>query len=127
MSARGTHSGWHNRKGEASYPEKYFMSVFKNENITGWIRDLKVGKWFIDFAFKNKMLAIEIDGRQHLDKERLASDKIKDKFLKLKGWKVIRIPWSNPKDQIGKDKLYPHIKNLKRSIAGWRSRNSLAS
>lgn len=112
MKANGNFSGWHNRKGERSYPEKYFESIFENENIIGWSPDLKVGRWFIDFAFEDKMIAVEIDGRQHEDSDRKKSDEEKDKFLKQLGWKVIRIPWSNPKDQLGKNKLYPHIKNL---------------
>lgn len=111
MTVRGTHSGWHNRKGERSYPEKYFESVFEKENITGWKPDLKVGKWFIDFAFEDKKIAVEIDGRQHEDSDRKKSDEEKDKFLIQKGWKVIRIPWTNPKNEQGKNKLYPYIKN----------------
>ena len=44
----GTHSGWHTRKGEMSYPEKYFKSVFDFAKLS-YVQELKVGKWFIDF------------------------------------------------------------------------------
>ena len=112
MTERGTHSGWHTRRGELSYPEKYFISVFENEKISGWEYDKKVGRWFVDFAFPHLMLAVEIDGRQHQDLERMESDARKDDFLIKNGWKVIRIPWSNPVSEKGKAALYPHIKYL---------------
>ena len=115
-SQRGTHAGWHNRKGERSYPEKYFESVFVQENILGWIPDKKVGRWFIDFAFEDKKIAVEIDGRQHKDPERAASDKRKDDYLIGEGWKVFRVEWFNPKDQKGKDSLYPQIELLLESL-----------
>ncbi len=40
----GTFSGWHNRRFEPSYPERYFMSVFENEGVVGWEREKKVGR-----------------------------------------------------------------------------------
>ena len=113
---RGTHSGWHNRRGEPSYPEKYFISLFEKEKIIGWEREKKVGKWFIDFAFAEIKIAVEIDGRQHEDDERKSSDLLKDIHLKSLGWRVIRIKWFNPKDDNGKLKLYPQIENLKKLI-----------
>jgi very-short-patch-repair endonuclease len=113
MAKNGTHSGWHNRKGEPSYPEKYFISLFENENITGWIREKKVGRWFIDFAFEDRHLAVEIDGRQHLDEERKKSDIAKDEYLSSDGWSIVRIPWSNPMTEKGRKNLYPHIERLK--------------
>jgi very-short-patch-repair endonuclease len=116
MTLRGTHSGWHTRRGQSSYPEKYFISFFEKENIAGWERDLKVGRWFIDFAFEDKKLAVEIDGRQHQDGERKQSDKIKDAYLQNKGWQVIRIVWSNPKTQSGKEALHSQIKLLKSQL-----------
>ena len=105
----GTHSGWHNRKGEPSYPEKYFISLFENKNITGWQREKKVGRWFIDFAFDDKMIALEIDGRQHDDPERKASDAVKDKYLTSLGWKVFRIKWFNPVSEENRKELHYQI------------------
>ncbi len=113
MRARGTYSGWSTRGSEPSYPERYFISVFDNEKIFGWKREHKVGKWFIDFAFLDRMLAIEIDGKQHLEENRRKSDEAKDLFLTECGWTIVRIPWSDPQTQKGKDKLYPHIQTLK--------------
>lgn len=112
MKVRGTFSGWHNRKGERSYPEHYFEDVFKNEGITGWIPDKKVGRWFIDFAFNDKMIALEIDGKQHKYPDRAESDRLKDEYLKSQGWKVIRVDWFNPRTEDGRDKLHPQVKQV---------------
>lgn len=112
MRKNGTFSGWHNRRFEPSYPERYFIELFLKEQITGWEREKKVGRWFIDFAFPEKMLAVEIDGRQHDDEDRKQKDQEKDLFLNKSGWNVMRIKWKNPKDEKGKAFLYPQIKIL---------------
>ena len=116
MKNNGTHAGWHSRKGESSYPEKYFENLFNTENITGWSREKKVGRWFIDFAFESKKIAVEIDGRQHQDLERANSDKLKDEFLINNGWKVFRIIWVNPINDSNKEKLYIQIERLKKIL-----------
>lgn len=108
-----SYRGWKARTKEPSYPEKYFISLFENEKVAGWDRELKVGKWFIDFAFKDKMIALEIDGKQHELPERKASDVEKDAFLKLQNWEVIRIKWFNPVSEKNKNLLYPQIERLK--------------
>lgn len=112
-----THSGWHNRRGEQSYPEKYFTDLFNKENISGYIPERKVGKWFIDFAFEDKKIAVEIDGRQHKDEDRKKSDNEKDEFLRNLGWSVIRIDWFNPVNEKNRLLLYPQIKRLKEILS----------
>lgn len=47
----------------------------------------------IDFAWINKKLAIEIDGKQHELIENKEHDKKKDDFLTKNGWTVLRIKW----------------------------------
>lgn len=108
--------GWSKRTFEPSYPEKYFISLFENEKITGWVREKKVNKWFIDFAFVEKMIAVEIDGAQHEFEDRKISDGIKDSYLIDSGWKIIRIKWFNPITEQNRNKLYPQIENLKKIL-----------
>lgn len=55
------------------------------------------------------MLAVEVDGKQHLLPERAAADAEKDLMLKTLGWTVVRIAWSNPNSSQGKAKLYPQL------------------
>lgn len=89
----GTHNGFPSRKNKApSFPEKVFIEWFNQKNIK-FIRDLKANRFFIDFAFPEKMIGLEIDGGQHEWEERKIKDKIKDEILKSEGWTIIRIKW----------------------------------
>ena len=50
-----------------------------------------VGKYSLDFADPFKKIALEIDGKIHLEKEVKEKDDKKDEYLKENGWTVIRI------------------------------------
>lgn len=45
------------------------------------IQEYSMFPYFIDFAFVDIKLAIEIDGSQHLLPERMEKDKLKDQLL----------------------------------------------
>jgi len=91
--ASGAHKGWPTRiKLEPSYAEKYVITLLQELNIT-MERELKIGKWFIDFADPSRKLALEIDGRQHELPDRKLSDEKKDQYLVAAGWQVLRIKW----------------------------------
>lgn len=92
----GNHSTWKSRtECNRSYPERWFISVIKNEfNDKNYVTELPVGKWFLDFAWKEKMRYIEIDGQQHQRyEERKNSDIEKDNFCKNLGWSCLRLSW----------------------------------
>jgi len=111
----GTHQGWKSRsKLDRSYPEKYFEGYFNNENIIGWEPELPVGKYFIDFGFIERKIALEIDGKQHEYSERKIKDKEKDTFLTENGWAVFRIKWYNPINKKNKQLLYEQIEIFKK-------------
>lgn len=113
----GKHIGWKSRKGKKpSYPEQYFIDLLNNENIKGWDREQKAGNFFIDFAFIDRKIALEIDGKQHQEKERKERDIRKDNYLIKEGWEVIRIKWFNPINDKNKEKLYSQINDFKRKI-----------
>jgi len=88
----GTHKGWKPRS-NPSYPELFFMTVLKNNNID-YKHDERCGKYYIDFAIENKKIALEIDGKQHKYTVRMLKDAEKDKYLIDNGWKVYRIEWN---------------------------------
>ena len=90
--------GWTSRKKfDASYPEQIAERVIQQHKIK-YEREYAVHPYFIDFALLDYMIAIEIDGKQHLLPERIISDAKKDKLLQESGWTVYRIKW--PTDNI---------------------------
>ena len=82
------------RLSNISYPEKLFVEYVESIGLDkkySIIREYSVFPYFIDFAFINQKVAIEVDGSQHLLPERKERDDKKDKLLNELGWFVIRI------------------------------------
>lgn len=88
-------SRWNN---EHSIPENWLIKVLKNdfnqiENID-YKTEMSFYRYALDFAWPEKKLCIEIDGKQHLyDEKQIARDKEKDRLLKEDGWKELRLKW----------------------------------
>ena len=110
----GTHKGWMSRK-IISYPEKFFMTVLKNNNIeykhnyTVHKKDLGINEascYFLDFLLENKF-DLEIDGDQH--KFRKDSDHKRDELLTKNGYTVYRIPWNEINSENGKQQMKQKI------------------
>ena len=92
MKHHPNNTAW--RLSNYSYPEKLFsifLEKYKYTKSYKIIREYSLFPYFIDFAFVDQKLAIEIDGSQHLLPDRKLKDLKKDSFLLSKGWKVIRI------------------------------------
>jgi very-short-patch-repair endonuclease len=105
------------RQKNMSYPEKIFLDeVLK----LGWgkkytiIREYSVFPFFIDFAFVNEMVAVEIDGSQHLLEERKIRDNQKDELLIKKGWTIVRIAESDVKKN--KTDLFENLEKILLSL-----------
>jgi len=104
-------TAWERRsRKEMSYLESWFQEeviikhdLHKHHQI---ITEHCVKGYFIDFAFLDKMIAVEIDGRCHFDKNmnRREGDYKKDACLSDEGWQVIRMNFfdirKNPDDLI---------------------------
>lgn len=54
-----------------------------------------VGKYFLDFAFVNLLIDLEVDGSQHDRPEAIIKDQERDAFLTSKGWSVYRVKWKS--------------------------------
>lgn len=94
--AEGRAGSFPSRKDNAmSYPEKWFVGVAEREGITGYVRELKFHRFFLDFAWPEKKFCIEIDGDQHQRfEDRKRNDLEKDRLLKEEGWTELRVSWS---------------------------------
>ena len=105
-------SRWNN---EHSYPEKWLIKVLENEfgmkeNID-YKTEMPFYRYSLDFAWPEKRLCIEIDGKQHIeDVKQIERDKNKDILLHNNGWKELRVSWSyiynNSKEFINKVKEF---------------------
>lgn len=105
-------SRWNN---EHSYPEKWLIKVLENEfgmkEHIDYKTEMSFGRFALDFAWPDRKLCIEIDGKQHqTDEIQKIRDNNKDKLLNENGWNELRIPWSdccnNTKIWIEKIKLF---------------------
>lgn len=94
----GNHPGWahiNTSSDRMSRPEKKFHDLLKSNGIFEKYKikyGLPVSKYFLDFAFLDYKIDVEIDGAQHIRNEtNVIHDKIRDKFLSDEGWSVYRI------------------------------------
>ena len=102
-----------NHSSHTSYPELYFIDLFKAENIDLQYH-LQVSKYQLDFYNLIYMIDLEIDGDQHyLDKRIQQSDKERDIYLTNLGWKIYRIKWSEYK-QMSLNSRQTEIENIKK-------------
>jgi len=98
------------RLSNVSYPEKLCIEYIEKNSLDkkySIVREFSVFPYFIDFAFVNEMVAIEIDGSQHLLPERKKRDDKKDKLLNDLGWLVIRVSEKEIKTNI--DEVFKQI------------------
>lgn len=92
MKANQDKTAW--RLKNMSYPEKCFQKILEDNGLDKKYliyREYSVFPYFIDFAFINEKVAVEIDGSQHLEENRKKRDNEKDALLLSKGWKILRI------------------------------------
>jgi very-short-patch-repair endonuclease len=81
------------RLSNLSYPEKIFKEKCEELKLNEKyliIRERSVFPYYIDFAFENEKIAVEIDGSQHELESRKQNDIKKEDLLISQGWRVIR-------------------------------------
>lgn len=112
----GIHIGWQSRN-KKSYAEKFWITVLENNSID-YTCEVPVwhgsANYFLDFVIErnNKLIDLEIDGKQHKYADRLASDVARDSFLAEQGYLVYRIPWNDLNTEAGKEEMRKKIDNF---------------
>jgi very-short-patch-repair endonuclease len=86
-----------------SAAERVGHRLLRAAGISGWETNLPVyvdGRvFYIDIAFKQQRLAIEIDGRLHeADEDLFESDRWRQNALVADGWRVLRFTWTMLRD-----------------------------
>lgn len=86
-----------------SFAERRTHVVLHRAGIEGWVANhpvLVAGTlYYIDVAFEENKLALEIDGRFHEDDhDQFESDRWRQNALALQGWTVLRFTWPMVRD-----------------------------
>ncbi len=101
----GIHDGQEWGIGE-SYPERCYRERLEG---LGYIKDqdffqeVRVGRYSLDFSFRDRMIDFEIDGSQHLRQKEIERDKKRDKYLVSQGWIVMRLSAKKLKQLMSKE------------------------
>ena len=74
-------------------PERRLWNILRNRNFRGlkFVRQLPVGPFIVDFACRELMLIVELDGSQHVES---VYDETRTAFLNRHGYSVLRF-WNN--------------------------------
>jgi very-short-patch-repair endonuclease len=107
LKKRTGKTAWEKRsRQEPSILEQWFIDeVIKKYNLVekyDIVSEYAEFPYFIDFAFINIKLAVELDGPAHFyhGNIRFEHDLKKDRFLLNKGWKVFRIAYNEINEEI---------------------------
>jgi very-short-patch-repair endonuclease len=103
------------RNGKMSYLENWFFEKcqeYKLQEQYDIITEYPVYPHFIDYAFINLNLAVELDGQQHFTrKKQQEKDKEKEDNLISQGWKIYRINYQETNNEKFDDFL-KYLKNF---------------
>lgn len=76
--------------------ERFLWRHLKSKQLEGlkFRRQQPIGNYIVDFVCFEKRIIIELDGGQHTNITEEKKDKIRDKWFKVQGFKVLRF-WNN--------------------------------
>jgi very-short-patch-repair endonuclease len=80
--------------GARSEAERLMIRLLKSARITGWKANFPVCGYFVDIAFPEQKVAIEVDGWAfHSDRAAFQRDRTRQNAIALRGWQVLRFTW----------------------------------
>lgn len=112
----GRANEWQGRR-ERSYAEQSWYNIFANDlGEKTFINNLFVKKYWLDFAWPDKKIYFEVDGRTHFTEKGILHDKERTDFLEKEGWTLIgRCNWSEYQKLSKKDKIF-FIRDIENKI-----------
>lgn len=108
---------WHNWIGRngRSFAEQYFYDIFDKMTDKPINNRYEIGYW-MDFAWENGKVYIEVDGEQHYTPEGEAHDKIRTEKLAADGWTLVRrVRWSDYK-KMSPEEQEKYVKKLLKEV-----------
>lgn len=85
-----------------SEAERLFVRLLREAGVTGWVQQLRFGRWRIDFGWPDLRVAIEIDGLAfHYQHDRFQADRAKYNALDAAGWRKKVYTWHDLTDRPG--------------------------
>ncbi|MCR8896913.1 DUF559 domain-containing protein [Gordonia sp. GONU] len=88
--------------GARSAAERLAVDLLRDGGVEGWVCNHPVGGYFVDVAFPDRMLAVEIDGMAfHRDAETFQRDRRRRNDLIALGWTVLNYTWADLTERPG--------------------------
>ena len=79
--------------------ERRVDAILRGSGLPPYERELPVGRFRLDFAWPQDLVAIESDGRRwHSGGADFERDRAKTNYLTARGWRVLRVTWSDLDD-----------------------------
>ncbi len=112
----GRANGWQGRM-ERSYAEQSWYNIFSNDlGQKTFVNNFFVKKYWLDFAWPDKKIYFEVDGRTHFTKEGVQHDAERTEFLKKEGWTLIgRCNWSEYQ-KLSKVEKEKYVRDIEQKI-----------
>ena len=87
----------------ATPAENALWAKIRNGQLGGWkfVRQDPIGPYVADFAWRDAMIVVEIDGETHSTATEIRHDFKRDAFVPTEGYRVIRLTHRDVYDSLG--------------------------
>ncbi|HET7483135.1 MAG TPA: DUF559 domain-containing protein [Actinomycetota bacterium] len=84
----------------SSWLERRFLRLLDRHSLGGFIREFAVGPYFIDFAWPEVLLGVEVHGAKwHRNRKRWTRDLSRHNDLTTQGWTVLHFTWRDVRER----------------------------
>lgn len=82
-----------NHSSHENYAENYFKEILDSNSIK-YVQNFYFHGYYLDFAFEDLKIDLEIDGAQHKNDPKIVErDITRNEVIQNSGWKIIRVFW----------------------------------